>query len=138
MGTTGEEFVPCVGAIVRDERDRLLLIRRANPPAQGQWSLPGGRVEPGEDWHDAVRRELQEETGLVASVDRFVGEVHRDAPGGSVYLIRDYLMSLEGAGVPRAGDDALEVGWFEPSELGGLDTSAGLVEALTGWGVLGQ
>jgi len=42
----GRALVPCVGAIVRDADGRLLLIRRANPPAQGQWSLPGGRVEP--------------------------------------------------------------------------------------------
>jgi len=63
----GRELVPCVGAIAFDADGRLLLIRRANPPAQGQWSLPGGRVEPGEDWRDAVLRELEEETGRAGS-----------------------------------------------------------------------
>ena len=135
----GRELVPCVGAIVVDDAGRFLLIRRANPPAQGQWSLPGGRVEPGEDWLDAVVRELLEETGVTARVDRFVGEVRRDAPLGGIYVIRDYLMTIDSGDsgrTPHAGDDALDAGWFTPEEMRGLDTSAGLVEALTGWGLL--
>ena len=135
----GRELVPCVGAIVVDDGGRFLLIRRANPPAQGQWSLPGGRVEPGEDWLDAVVRELLEETGVHARVDRFVGEVRRDAPLGGIYVIRDYLMTIDtrdSGRTPHAGDDALDAGWFTPEEMRGLDTSAGLVEALTGWGLL--
>jgi len=54
----GRREVPCVGAVVFDDDGRLLLIRRGNPPAQGQWSLPGGRVEPGEQAVVAVLREL--------------------------------------------------------------------------------
>lgn len=134
----GRELVPCVGAIVFDEAGRLLLIRRANPPAQGQWSLPGGRVEPGEGWRDAVQRELEEETGLRGEIVRPVGEVRRDAPLGGIYVIRDYLMRIDVAGEPVAGDDALDAGWFTPEEIGALDTSAGLVEALSGWGLLGS
>jgi 8-oxo-dGTP diphosphatase len=133
------ELVPCVGAIVIDDDGRLLLIRRANPPAQGTWSLPGGRVEPGEDWQDAVRRELVEETGVEATVRRFVGEVRRDAPSGGVYVIRDYLMTLDAerkADQPIAGDDALDAAWFTPQEVRAAETSPGLVEALEGWGVL--
>ena len=128
--------VPCVGAIVFDDDGRILLIQRGNPPAQGQWSLPGGRVEPGEDSQAAVLRELQEETGLSGRVDRLVGEVRRDAPDGSIYVIHDYLLEVDGDSEPHAGDDALDAGWFTVDELERLDTSAGLVEALRGWDLL--
>jgi ADP-ribose pyrophosphatase YjhB (NUDIX family) len=128
--------VPCVGAVVFDAEGRLLLIQRANPPAQGQWSLPGGRVEPGEELTDAVCRELLEETGLSGEVIRHVGAIRRDAPDGSIYVIDDYLMVVGGAGRPRAGDDARDVGWFAPEELAALDTSPGLVEVLRGWSLL--
>lgn len=128
--------VPCVGAIVIDGAGRLLLIRRGNPPAQGQWSLPGGRVEAGETPEAAVLRELREETGIVGSLGPHVGEVRRDAPDGSVYVIQDYQVTVDGDVVPCAGDDALDAAWFAVNELPALDTSAGLLEALTDWGVL--
>ncbi len=132
----GRKLVPCVGAIVQDADGRILLIRRANPPAQGQWSLPGGRVEPGEDWESACARELLEETGVRGSVGRLVGEVRRDAPTGAIYVIRDFLVTPVGDVVPEASDDAMDAAWFTAEELGALDTSEGLVEALTEWGVV--
>ena len=128
--------MPCVGAIARDSHGRLLLIRRANPPAQGLWSLAGGRVEPGETWEAAVVREFREETGLACLVERHVGDVRRDAPDGRVYVIRDFLVTVDGTTQPQAGDDALDAGWFAEDEVRKLDTSPGLVEALTEWGVL--
>ncbi|MHB1067920.1 MAG: NUDIX hydrolase [Candidatus Nanopelagicales bacterium] len=128
--------IPCVGAVVLDDDGRLLLVRRANPPAQGQWSVPGGRVELGESAEAAVVRELREETGLEGSVVREVGTVLRDAPGGWVYVIRDFLLAVEGAPRPTAGDDASEAAWFAEAEVRALDTSPGLVDVLTGWGLL--
>lgn len=128
--------VPCVGAIAFDAGGRLLLIRRGNPPAQGQWSLPGGRVEPGEDHETAVLRELHEETGLGGRVVRSVGEVRRDAPDGSLYVIEDFLLEVSGAAGPTAGDDAMDAGWFTMEQIRELDTSAGLVEALEEWDLI--
>ena len=128
--------IPCVGAIVVDDGGRLLLIRRANPPAQGTWSVPGGRVEPGETDEDAVVRELLEETGLRGMVEREVGAIERAAPGGGTYVIRDFQLSVDGAGEPTAGDDAAEAAWFTPAQVRALETSPGLVEVLTGWGIL--
>ena len=128
--------VPCVGAIVVDDASRLLLIRRGNPPAQGQWSLPGGRVEVGETHEAAVLRELREETGMVGSLGRHVGEVRRDAPDGSIYVIQDYLVTVDGSSTPVAGDDALDAAWFTVHELPALDTSPGLIDALSDWGVI--
>ena len=56
--------IPCVGAIIKDPAGRLLLIKRGHAPQAGRWSLPGGRVEPGESDEQAVIREIREETGL--------------------------------------------------------------------------
>jgi ADP-ribose pyrophosphatase YjhB (NUDIX family) len=124
-----------VGAVVHDELGRLLLIRRANPPAKGLWSLPGGRREDGEDDATAVVREMQEETGLLVRADAVVGAVERGAPAGGVYVITDLACTVLG-GTLKAGDDASDAGWFTAAELVSLPTSPGLVDALTEWGVL--
>lgn len=118
---------------------RILLVQRGNPPAKGAWSIPGGRVEPGESDEDATAREVEEETGLSVVVGDLVGTVERDAPDGSIFVVRDYrCAAVEGADVAAvvAGDDADDVGWFAPQELRDLDCAPGLVEALTEWGVL--
>jgi 8-oxo-dGTP diphosphatase len=128
--------IRCVGAIVHDPDGRLLLIRRGREPALGLWSLPGGRVEPGEDDATAVIREVAEETGLVVAAGGRIGWVVRDAPGGDLYEIHDYACTVT-SGQARAADDADDAGWFTPAELAGLPTTPGLVEALTEWGVLG-
>jgi 8-oxo-dGTP diphosphatase len=131
--------VPCVGAVILDDDGRLLLVRRGHAPSIGCWSIPGGRVEPGETDEQAVRREVLEETALDVSVDRFVGAVERDAPDGSVCVIRDFACLVGDGADPaavRAGDDADDVGWFSPDELPGLECVPGLLEALTEWDVL--
>ncbi|MEV5825944.1 NUDIX domain-containing protein [Spirillospora sp. NPDC052242] len=125
----------CVGAIVRDRDGRLLLVLRGRPPGAGRWSVPGGRVEPGEDDAAAVARELLEETGLRVRVGALVGTVERDGPGGVVYEIHDYAATVLG-GTPRAGDDAADVRWAAPAELRDLPLVPGLLDALTEWDVL--
>src|SRR4051812_35800604 len=57
-GDAGRVRVPCVGAVVTDAEGRLLLVQRANEPGRGLWSIPGGRVEPGETARQAVVREV--------------------------------------------------------------------------------
>lgn len=126
--------IPCVGAICIDEDARILLIQRGQEPARGRWSIPGGRVEPGEDARDAVIREVREETGLDVVVGREVGTVRRDAPSGGTYVIRDFLATPR-SGVLAAGDDARAVQWVALADLGEWDTSPGLVEALVAWGL---
>lgn len=125
----------CVGAIVRDRDGRLLLVLRGRPPGAGRWSVPGGRVEPGEDDAAAVARETLEETGLRVRAGALVGTVERDGPGGVVYEIHDYAATVLG-GTPRAGDDAADVRWAAPAELRDLPLVPGLLDALTEWGVL--
>jgi ADP-ribose pyrophosphatase YjhB (NUDIX family) len=132
----GEETVPCVGAVVYDRSGRLLLIRRGQPPGQGLWSLPGGRVEPGESDHQAVVREIAEETGLRVRPGRLLGTVRRRAPSGATYLIADYACELVGPDRPSSGSDADDARWVDADDYAELPLVAGLTEALAGWGVL--
>ncbi|WP_449065897.1 NUDIX hydrolase [Planomonospora algeriensis] len=125
-----------MGAIITDDSRRLLLVRRGRPPGEGLWSVPGGRVEPGESDAEAVVREVAEETGLTVSVGPPAGTVDRPGPGGVVYEIRDYLAEVVG-GVLVPGDDAADARWFDPGELPRLPLVSGLLDALTGWGVIG-
>jgi 8-oxo-dGTP diphosphatase len=127
--------VRCVGAVVRDGGGRLLLVRRGHPPGEGLWSLPGGRVEPGESDAAAVARELREETGLRAEVGELIDVVPRPGLGDVVYDIYEYAVRAV-EGTPRPGDDAADVRWVDEAELRALPTTPGLLEVLTKWGVL--
>jgi 8-oxo-dGTP diphosphatase len=124
------ERIPCVGALTLDGEGRLLLIRRANDPGRGLWSLPGGRVEPGEDDAAALVREMAEETGLVVRPGPLVGRVVRGR-----YAIADYRCTVVG-GELRAGDDALDARWCDAAALAELPLVDLLMETLTEWDVL--
>lgn len=127
--------IPCVGAIVFDPDGRLLLVQRGHEPSAGLWSLPGGRVEPGETDEQAVIREVAEETGLTVRPGRLAGAVRRPGPGGVVFDIRDYQADVTGGAI-AAGDDAADVRWAAPADLATLSLIDGLLDALTDWGVL--
>jgi ADP-ribose pyrophosphatase YjhB (NUDIX family) len=124
--------IPCAGGIVFDGARRLLLIRRGTPPAQGSWSLPGGRCRPGESSAAACVREVAEETGLAVRVVALAGSVVREAPGGGAYRIDDYLCTATG-GELRAGDDATDARWVSLADLDELQLVPLLREALTEW-----
>jgi 8-oxo-dGTP diphosphatase len=128
--------VPCVGAIVKDEAGRLLLIQRGHEPETGRWSLPGGRIEPGESDTQAVVRETREETGLQVTCGALVGSVERPGLRGAVLDIRDYSATVTG-GTLTAGDDAADARWVSPADLARLPLTSGLAETLIAWGVLG-
>ena len=128
--------MPCVGAVVRDDAGRLLLIRRGHEPSRGLWSLPGGRVEPGETLEAAVVREVREETGLEVRVGAAVGSVLIPA-GAVVYDVTDFACTpLDPAVPPVAGDDADGVAWVDAATLAELACTPRLVETLSEWGVL--
>jgi ADP-ribose pyrophosphatase YjhB (NUDIX family) len=128
--------VACVGAVVLDDRGRLLLIRRGTEPSKGSWSVPGGRVEPGESPAEAVVREVREETGLAVRADREVGRIRIPGPG-VVYDVVDFACTLlDPAQPPVAGDDADEVTFADEDVLDRLPCTPRLLETLRGWGVL--
>jgi 8-oxo-dGTP diphosphatase len=127
--------IPCVGAVIKDDRGRLLLIKRGHAPGAGLWSLPGGRIEPGETDAEALVREMREETGLEVEAGRLLGTVRRPGRGDDVLDIRDYAAAITG-GTLRPGDDAADARWVDVAELGSLPTTEGLTDALTSWGVL--
>jgi len=124
-----------VGAVALHD-GALLLVRRGRGAAAGEWSVPGGRVEVGETVAAAVVREVLEETGLEAVVDRFLGWVERiDAQYH--FVILDFAVTvLDPAQAPVAGDDAAEVTWVPLADLGELRLVDGLYEFLTDAGVL--
>ncbi len=125
-----------MGAVVLDDAGRLLLIRRRNAPGRGLWSVPGGRVEPGESLPAAVAREVREETGLTVRVGAEVGRL--TIPGdGVVYDVADFACTLADPGAqPVPGDDADAVVFADAAALRRLDCTPRLLETLRGWGAL--
>jgi 8-oxo-dGTP diphosphatase len=128
--------IPCVGAVVTDGQGRLLMIKRGHEPGAGLWSIPGGRIEPGETDAEALVREMFEETNLAVEVGALLGRVRRLGPDGAVIEISDYTAVVVG-GTLRPGDDAADARWVAAAELNSLEITEGLIEALTDWGVLG-
>jgi len=124
-----------VGAVaVRD--GSILLIRRGQPPSEGRWSLPGGRVEWGEPLAEAVAREVLEETGVEVWVGALAGVVERRYLPGFHYVILDYHVTAATGGAPRPGGDVTDARWVPLAELGALPLADRLLEALTDFGVL--
>ncbi len=127
--------MPAVGALARDGRGRVLLVLRGNEPDRGTWSLPGGRVEPGETAEQAIVREMKEETGLVVEVERHLTRIERPHQSGGVYVIDDFAVTVID-GVLRAATDAQEARWFSTHEVTQVVLTPGLLEVLDSWGLV--
>ena len=117
------------------ENDQLLLVRRGRGPAQGQWSVPGGRVERGETLAEAVVRELAEETGVAGVCGELLGWVERIDDEIHFVILDFRVIPLEDAD-PVAGDDAAEVAWVPLGEVSDLDLVEGLAEFLHDQGII--
>jgi 8-oxo-dGTP diphosphatase len=124
----------CVGAVVVVD-GRLLLIRRGRGPGLGAWSVPGGRVEPGETLAEAVVRELAEETALEGVCGELIGLVERIGDGHH-YVILDFHCTLLDDRQAVAGDDAAEVAWVPLADVAEKPLVEGLAEFLHQHGVI--
>lgn len=124
----------CVGAVVV-RNDELLLVRRGHAPGEGQWSVPGGRVEAGEMLAEAVVRELAEETGLEGICGPLIGWVERIEDDWH-FVILDFEVTLLEGGAGRAGGDAGEVAWVPLGDVADLELVDGLAEFLHENGII--
>ena len=136
---TGERRRPetSVGAVVVRGRE-LLLIERGRGPAQGLWSVPGGRVEFGETLAEAVVREVAEETGLAVRCGEFIGMVERMGPDHH-YVILDFWATPTDDAVDeplRPADDASDAAWVDAADLHQIDLVDGMLDFLTTHGVI--
>src|SRR5689334_17567512 len=109
-----------VGAVII-KKDQVLVVRRANPPLQGQWSIPGGLVNTGETTKEAVIREIREETSLTIEPVELVEvfeRILRDTHSRVQYhfVVIDYLCRLL-SGVPVPGTDVNEIRWARFEDL---------------------
>lgn len=110
---------PTACAVVVDEQGRVLLARRAGEVFHGYWDLPGGFLDEGEHPHDALRRELLEETGLDVEPRDFLGIwMDRYGDGEDAHATLNlYWTARVVAGEPVAADDVSELAWFRPDEF---------------------
>jgi 8-oxo-dGTP diphosphatase len=119
-----ERPIPSVAACVFKDK-KILLVKRANPPSQGQWSVPGGCIELGETFEDTAKREIDEEccidirVGKVFNVENFV--VLDDEKRIRFHYVVTYLIAHHAGGEARPGMETLDVRWATRQELTELD-----------------
>ncbi len=122
-----------VGAVVF-KNERVLMVRRGQPPSEDLWAIPGGSVELGETLQEAAEREILEETGIHIRAGEPVfafDAIDRDRTGKIrfhyviVDLAADYV-----SGDPKAGDDAADARWISAQEINTLQVSTPTLKLL--------
>lgn len=120
-----------VGGLLFNRQNQVLLIKRDKPPAQGLWSVPGGKLEAGEGLTECCRREIREETGLDVNVLSLIAVVERRIENFH-YVIVDFLVELRGecTNIPCAASDVSEARWINLENLEDYPLVAGLSEII--------
>jgi ADP-ribose pyrophosphatase YjhB (NUDIX family) len=126
-------YLAVSAAIIRD--GRVLLVRRARPPTEGRFTLPGGGVEAGETLAEAITREVSEETGLTIALSELAGHREVIVRDADQRVSRHFLILAFAArwiaGEPVLNDELAEARWVTPAEIVGLATTDGLAEIVT-------
>jgi 8-oxo-dGTP diphosphatase len=128
------KVVPAAGVVILDDDGRVLLVRRERDPERGRWSIPGGRVEPGETLVEAAAREAFEETGLQVAIGAELWSLTVPVGDGRVYEVHDFAATVV-SGRLTPGDDAGDARWVRPDELTALPLTADLAEYLARAGI---
>lgn len=111
-----ENPLPAVAALVLDQKNQLLLVKRSVEPGKGEWCLPGGFLEIDESIEEAVLRELEEETGIKGEIEGLIDFFSQKSRHYRAILIFGYKVKILGGEV-KAGDDADDAGFFCPDAL---------------------
>ncbi len=121
--TLSNESLPtvAVGAVIWNEAREVLLIRRVHSPREGEWSIPGGKVEWGETLRAALAREVREETGLEIEIFNLIDAVDFIADGARGGVAKHYVLIDFTArwisGEPRAASDTKDARWVSYADL---------------------
>ncbi len=108
--------VPTVGVVIEMDDGGVVLIRRRNPPHQGQWAFPSGYVEADERLEEAAIREAEEETGLHVKIIE-LADVNSYPEGPPASGIMIFYRARPVGGTLQAGDDAVEAQVFAPQDV---------------------
>lgn len=131
----GMEIVPAASVVIVDGDGRVLLVKRGRAPQRGRWSVPGGRVEPGESFEAAAAREALEETGLEVAVGRELWAVRIPTGDGREFEVHDFAATVTGGGL-RPGDDADDARWVPAGDLHAMRLTPHLVDHLRRAGIV--
>ena len=112
----------------------ILLVQRGHEPQLGRWSVPGGRVEPGETLAEAAAREAYEETGLEVRIGAELWDL-TITDGDVTCEVHDFAATVTGGSL-RAGDDAADVRWIPLDELDQWPLTEDLLGYLTRGGII--
>ena len=113
--------VQAAGGVVLDGAGQVVLVHR---PRYDDWTLPKGKLDPGESFEQAALREVEEETGVRARLVRELPQVAYTDAKGRPKLVRYWLMEVEQDPGFVANDEVDELRWLEPGEALGLLTYA--------------
>ena len=117
-----------VGCVIFDPSKKVLLVKRKNPPNQGSWAIPGGKVKYGELVDEALKREMREELSVEVEPKELMAIVEIIKEGFH-YVILDFMCTIK-SGVIKPGSDAEDAKFFSLDELREVFTSPTTLDML--------